>query len=209
MPLLLSRNTILDDQHQAPVNMLLPTHSSKLFTRNPVLCFLEVDKARLDVFGVFQDFSKICWRAKVLSVVLQPGHKMHWLAHSFGSIFRGIFFQDTKHSMFPREANERYAPVVSAFSPVSRFAYGNDHSSFPNNRCHCRTPGNLTHTSQPKNSLSIQGFEHFRSDFIIASSKESIPYEAWLQCKVDSSLHSRYAWVRKYASLTLKKSKMQ
>jgi len=45
--------------------------------------------------------------------------------------------------------------------------YGDDHSEFSIIRSFSRTPGYLTHTNQPKNSLSIQRFGHFRSDCII------------------------------------------
>jgi len=33
-----------------------------------------------------QDFSKICWRVKIWSVVLRPGREPHWVSSSFDSI---------------------------------------------------------------------------------------------------------------------------
>jgi len=58
-----------------------------------------------------------------------------------------------------REAKERNAPVVGAFSPVSLFVYGDDHPSLPIFGAlpeHQANWVDLTHTCQPKNS-SIQG----------------------------------------------------
>jgi len=72
-----------------------------------------------------------------------------------------------------REVKKRYSLVVSAFTAVSLFACWNDHENLPIFRCPSRTPGHLTHTSQPMNS-SVQGFEHFMSDFIAACSLPSL-----------------------------------
>jgi len=47
-----------DGQQQAGVNTVLPQHSTNLFTRNPVVCFLEVDKACADLFGILPRFLK-------------------------------------------------------------------------------------------------------------------------------------------------------
>jgi len=86
-----------------------------------------------------------------------------------------MFLQGTwQHEVhFSREAKERDALVVSAFSPISILEYGNDHPSVPIFRWPSRTPGHTTHTSQSKNS-SIQGFEHFTSDFTTACSRPSL-----------------------------------
>jgi len=49
--------------------------------------------------------------------------------------------------------------------------YGKDHPSLPIFQCSPMALDHLTHTNQPDNSSSIQGFEHFiRSDFISAYS---------------------------------------
>jgi len=42
----------LDGQQHAGVNTVLTQHSPKRFTRNPVVCFLEVDKACEGVFSI-------------------------------------------------------------------------------------------------------------------------------------------------------------
>ena len=42
----------LDGQWQAAVNTVHRQHYPKLFTRNPIVCFLEVNKACVDVFGI-------------------------------------------------------------------------------------------------------------------------------------------------------------
>jgi len=37
-------------------NTVLSQHSPKLFTRKPVVCFLEIDKTRVDVFNILPRF---------------------------------------------------------------------------------------------------------------------------------------------------------
>jgi len=71
---------------------------------------------------------------------------------------------------FCKEVEERDASTVIAFSTACLLVYGDDHPSFPTFRCPSRTPGQLTHMNKPKNSFSVQDFEHFRSDFIEACS---------------------------------------
>ena len=79
---------LLDCQQEAPVNTVLPQHPPKLFTRNPVVHFLEVDKtcAVHKSLACSQDFSKICWRAEICSVELRPRQKPRWVSSSFGSV---------------------------------------------------------------------------------------------------------------------------
>jgi len=52
----LKRIKRLECQQQATVNTELPQHSPNLFTRNPVVYFLEVDKICVDVFGILSQF---------------------------------------------------------------------------------------------------------------------------------------------------------
>jgi len=47
-----------DGQQQAAVNPMLRQHSSKLFTRIPVACFLEVDKTYVNVLGLTPKMSR-------------------------------------------------------------------------------------------------------------------------------------------------------
>ena len=61
-------------------------NSPKLFTRNPVVCFLEVDKACEDVFIILPRFLKILLESEMWSAMLRPGRKPHWLSFSFDSI---------------------------------------------------------------------------------------------------------------------------
>jgi len=46
----------LNGQQQATINVILPQNSPKLFTRNPVVCFLDVDKTCVDAFGIISRF---------------------------------------------------------------------------------------------------------------------------------------------------------
>jgi len=50
-----------------------------------------------------QDFSKICWRVGICSVVLRPRQKPHWVQSSFGSI---IF--PSWHALFLGGLAKRY-----------------------------------------------------------------------------------------------------
>jgi len=45
-------------QRQAAVSTIHMQHPAKLLTSNPAVCFLEVDKAPVDVFGIFPGFLK-------------------------------------------------------------------------------------------------------------------------------------------------------
>ena len=55
--------------------------------------------------------------------------------------------------------------MVGAFTLVSHVVYGHDHTTLPIFWCPPKTSSYLRSTSQPKNSFSIQGLEHFRSNF--------------------------------------------
>jgi len=52
------RRTQTSDQeyNDLTANTVLPQHLPKLFTRNPVVCFLEVNKICVDVFCIFPRF---------------------------------------------------------------------------------------------------------------------------------------------------------
>jgi len=77
-------------------------------------------------------FLKICWRVEIFFCIVTAGTKnalgifQLWFKFFVASFFKrlGIFFS--------REAGERNAPVVGAFTPVSFFVYGDDHPSLPN-----------------------------------------------------------------------------
>ena len=72
-----------------------PYSRNKLFTRNPVVCFLEVDKAYVDVFGILPTFLKNLLESEISSVVLRPGRKPVCVSFSIGSIILRHLFQDT------------------------------------------------------------------------------------------------------------------
>jgi len=99
-------------------------------------------------------------------IVLRSGRIPSRVSSSFGSITSQHLL--SRHlamtCTFPWRL-KRDAPVVAgAFTPVS-LANGEDHRSLPIFQRPPRTPGHLTHTRQPKNSVSVQDFYHFRSVF--------------------------------------------
>jgi len=68
---------------------------------------------------------------------------------NYFTLFRGIFLQGTWRTL-SREAKEREAPVVCAFTPVSLSVYRDDHDQFANLSVPCQNAMLLnTHTSQP------------------------------------------------------------
>jgi len=68
-----------------------------------------------------QEFSKICWRVEICSVVIRPRRKQHWVSSSFGSKF-------SRHLGMPSswKAKRRDDTVVGSFTPVSHVVYGDD-----------------------------------------------------------------------------------
>ena len=73
----------------------IPYSRNKLFTRNTVLCFLEVDKAYVDVFGILPTFLKNLLESEIASVVLRPRRKPHWVTFRISSIISRHLFQGT------------------------------------------------------------------------------------------------------------------
>jgi len=68
-----------------------------------------------------QDFSKICCRVEICSVVVLPRRTPYWVSASFDSIFSrhlGV------HSSW--DAKQRGTAVVGSLTPVSLFVNGND-----------------------------------------------------------------------------------
>jgi len=74
-----------------------PTKPPKLFTRNPAIYFPKVNKTCVyKSLACSQDFSKICWRVELCSVVLRPRQKPHWVSSRLGS----IIFAESCHTLF-------------------------------------------------------------------------------------------------------------
>jgi len=73
----------------APLNYITE-HSPKLFTRNPVVRFLEVDKTYVEAFAILPRFLEN-WSVKIWSVVLRQRRKQHWVSSSFGTIISRLF----------------------------------------------------------------------------------------------------------------------
>ena len=64
-------------RHPSTLYSHFPQHPPKLFTRNPAAYFPEVDKHVYTSLACSQDFSKICWRVEICSVLLRPRRKPH------------------------------------------------------------------------------------------------------------------------------------
>ena len=92
----------------------------------------------------------------------------HWICSAAAAtkIAQGLIQCTGKY--FSREAKEKYAPVIDGLHSISNFVYGDDHPGLLIFRCSLRTPGHLAHRNQLNNSFMIEGFDHFRSDFITA-----------------------------------------
>ena len=90
-----SSNLMAFNKHPSVPHSCSTLRRLSLGTR--VICLLQINKACKTSFAYSQDFSNICFRKKVLSVVLRPGQKPHWPFSSFHSTF---FFQDTHRKPF-------------------------------------------------------------------------------------------------------------
>jgi len=107
---------------------------------------------------------------------------------------------------FPVRQRREIASVTLAFSPVSLLVYWDGHRGFPIFRCPPITPGYLTHTSKPNDSISVQGFEHISSDFITSrdgfrkrGALGYLSFWAPRNCDLFGRLCEKRAW--KYAPL--------
>ena len=79
-----------------PINAKLLQHFPSLYRGTRSYVFSKLTKHTKTFFAYSQDFSKICLRVKIWSVVLRPGRKLHWPFLSFDStISRNFFFQST------------------------------------------------------------------------------------------------------------------
>jgi len=70
--------------------------------------------------GCSQDFSKICWRVEICSVVLRPFTK---IAVSIIQLWFHYFCGILAYTR-PWEAKQRYVLAVGSFTPVYVFVYG-------------------------------------------------------------------------------------
>jgi len=131
-------------------------HSPKLFMRDPVVCFLEVNKT-WDVLGIFPRFLENFLESE--NLVCGATARKKAASSRFGSIISRRLFFKALGIRLSKETKGRDAPVVSAFTPISLLVYGDNHPSLPMFLCPSRTLEHLTHMIQPKN-LSVQGFEH-------------------------------------------------
>ena len=73
--------------------------------------FLRSTKHVHTSLACFQDLSKICWRVRLWSIVLQPQQKSHWILSSFGS----IIFATSWHTLFLGDCAKRCHGSCSMF----------------------------------------------------------------------------------------------
>jgi len=117
----------LDGQQEAPVNTVLPQQSPTFFTRKPVVCFLEVDKTSVYVFGMLPRFLEIFLESGNLVCSATAATKTaSGIIQRWFNFFAASFYK-TLGIHFSREAKEIDAHVVGVFTPVSLFVYGDDH----------------------------------------------------------------------------------
>ena len=70
------------------------------------------------VLACSQDFSKICWKVEICSVVLRPRRKSRWVSSCCG----WIICTASWHTLF-LGAKQGDAPVVGSFTPVSSLPF--------------------------------------------------------------------------------------
>ena len=117
-------------------------------------------------FAYFQDFSKICLRMKIWSMVLRPGRKPHWPSSNFDStIFRHFL---SRHLAYTFHGRLKSDISLSLFT-ITFLLYRNEHTCLPISWCFCKFSCHLTHPHQPTYS-SVQCLQHFRLDFVFTSS---------------------------------------
>jgi len=126
------------------MNTVLPQNPPKLFTRNPVVCFPEVDKTCVvyKSLACSQDLSKICWRVEICSVVLRPRQKPHWVSSSLGSIIFPSWHALFLGSLAKRCRGRWFHSIMSPFlcmGTINLLIF----------RHPSKTPCHSTHTSQP------------------------------------------------------------
>jgi len=100
-----------------------------------------------------------------------------------------MFFKGLAYTFF-MEAKGRHAFVVRAYLSVSLLVYGDEHSNLQIFQCSSRTSGHFTHTNEPKNS--IQGFVHFKSDFIKTCSLQCFDSKLDFDCSDGVFLRQMY-----------------
>ena len=82
---------------------------------------------------------------------------------------RDITFQGTWHTLFQEGWGGRCLGNERIHSYLPSCVWGSS-PQFDDFCCPSRSPCHLTHTSRTKNSFSVQGFEHFSSNFNAAFS---------------------------------------
>ena len=117
-------------------------------------------------FANSQDFSKICPRVKVWSMVLRPGRKPHWPF----SNFLGIFFQGTWHTPFLEGYKVIFLDNSYSLGDCLSCIWEWSHLPASLYWCFSKVPLHTTHACQPTYFFFVQCLQHFRSDFVFNSS---------------------------------------
>jgi len=100
----------------------LQQHSPTLFTRNPVVCFLKVDKTTVDIENLLENVNLVCGATAGMYTAL--GIIQLWFNYFAASSFKALGIHFSKEQ-------ERDAAVVGACSPVFLLVYGENHSTLP------------------------------------------------------------------------------
>jgi len=129
-----------------------------------VIRFFRVDKQLWTSSALSHDLLEILMRVKICFAVLHPGGKPTKDPSALIQLFYGVFFKTLGiHVCMSAENMEAMICYCILFELTSLFM------EIVTQICQSflalLTPDDLTHRNQPKNS-PIQGFEHFRSDFI-------------------------------------------
>jgi len=93
-------------------------------------------------------------------VVLRRGRQPHRVSSSLGSVSPGNFLQGTGQLL----QGPKGGKCPGSYDTTSCLVHRDDRLSFPIFRFPSRSSGPLTHTSYPRNSISVQGFPDFRPD---------------------------------------------
>jgi len=161
---------VVTARNRQPSTSYSRSTSQRFSLRDPVICFLKVDKTCVDIFGVLPRFLEDLLDSENLVCSATSGAKTVLGILQFWFKCHTAHFYKALDVHFSTEDRERCHGV---FFHVSPLVYVDDHPSFPIFQYLSRTPGHLTQTNQPKNS-SIHGFEHFRSDFLATCSFPSL-----------------------------------
>jgi len=120
---------------RASTSYIISQQLPLLFARNSVVCFIEVDKTCVDVFGILPGFHKKLLEIEnlVCSATFKTKTTTGYPPILFQYFMASFFKPLGRH--FYWKAKERNASVVSAFLSIRLLVYGDDHPSLPIFQC--------------------------------------------------------------------------